>query len=110
VVGVNVGEASTDPARFPKLRDQIWWEVGRELSQSGGWDLSELDDETIGQLIAPRWSPDSSGRVKVEPKEKTRERIGRSPDDADALLLAFAGNFSADPNFLEWMKTKLETV
>jgi hypothetical protein len=110
VVGVNVGEASTDPARFPKLRDQIWWEVGRELSQSGGWDLSELDDETIGQLIAPRWSPDSSGRVKVEPKDKTRTRIGRSPDDADALLLAFAkGSHSRDGlGMLEYERKQLE--
>ena len=27
IVGVNVGEASGDPTRFPRLRDQLWWET-----------------------------------------------------------------------------------
>lgn len=89
IVGVNVGEGSTNSKRFPRLRDQIWWEVGRELSEDGGWDLSELDDDTVAQLIAPKYGIDASGRVKVERKEETKERLGRSPDDADALLLAF---------------------
>lgn len=86
---VNVGGSSSDSRRFPKLRDQIWWEVGRELSETGGWDLTDVEDDTIAQLIAPKYAIDSSGRVKVEPKADTRARIGRSPDDADALLLAY---------------------
>lgn len=89
VLGVNVGEASSDPTRFPRLRDQLWWEVGRELSRSGGWDLRNVDESTIGQLIAPTYTRDSSGRIKIEPKQETRKRLRRSPDDADALLLAY---------------------
>lgn len=89
VVRVNVGESSTDKERFPKLRDQIWWEVGRELSEDGAWDLSAVEDDAVAQLLAPRYSIDASGRVKVEPKDETKKRLGRSPDDADALLLAF---------------------
>jgi len=89
VEAVNVGRSSTRPQMFPKLRDQIWWEIGRELTESGGWDLSAVDDATIAQLTAPKYGIDSSGRVKVEDKDDTRKRIGRSPDDADALLLAF---------------------
>lgn len=89
VVAVNVGESSTRPERFPKLRDQLWWEVGRELIMSGAVDLIDLDDVTIAQLIAPTWKPDSAGRVKVEPKADTRKRLRRSPDDADAWLLAY---------------------
>ena len=89
VIGVNVGEASSMPERFPKLRDQLWWEVGRELSRSGGWDLADVDETTIAQLIAPTYSRDSAGRIKVEPKEQTRKRLHRSPDDADSLLLAY---------------------
>lgn len=89
IVPVNVGEASTDPVKFPRLRHQIWWEVGRQLSVDGGWDLTALDDKAVGELIAVRWKPDSSGRVVIESKDETRKRLGRSPDDADALLLAF---------------------
>jgi hypothetical protein len=89
VVGVNVGQESSDSARFPKLRDQLWWEVGRELIQSKAVDLSALDDVTVAQLIAPLWKPDSAGRIQVEKKADTKKRIHRSPDDADAWLLAY---------------------
>lgn len=89
VVRVNVGEGSTDPARFPKLRDQVWWEIARKLTQDGAWDLTELDERTVADLIAPKWKPDSAGRTNVEPKKETKKRLKRSPDDADALILAF---------------------
>src|SRR6185437_15777777 len=97
IVKVNVGSASTRPDRYPKLRDEIWWEVGRLQSENGSWDLSEIDDRTAVELSAPKWAPDAAGRIKIEPKKETRERLGRSPDDADALLLAFysgGGSFS----------------
>ncbi len=102
IVPVNVGATSSDPTRFPRLRDQLWWDIGRELSRTQGWDLRGVDDATIGQLIAPRYVPDSSGRIKVEPKDETKARLGRSPDDADALLLAFYAPIVAetDPDFV----------
>lgn len=90
VVGVNVGEGSAEPKRFPKLRDQLWWGIARELSRTKAWDLSEVDEATVAQLIAPTWKPDSSGRHQIEPKRETKARIRRSPDDADALILAYA--------------------
>lgn len=89
IVPVNVGQGSFAPEKFPKLRDQVWWELGRELSETGAWDLAELDDTTLAQLIAPKYRHLASGQIKIEPKEDTRKRLGRSPDDADALLLAY---------------------
>lgn len=89
VVTVNVGESSTSPERFPKLRDQIWWECGRNLIRDGAVDLIDLDETTIAQLIAPTWKPDGAGRVQVEKKDETKKRLKRSPDDADAWLLAY---------------------
>jgi hypothetical protein len=89
VVRVNVGEGSTRPDRFPKLRDQLWWEIARQLSTDGAWDLTAIDEGTVAQLTAPKYGLDSSGRVKVEPKAETKKRLGRSPDDADALILAY---------------------
>jgi hypothetical protein len=93
VVGVNVAEASTDPDRFKNLRSQLWWEVGRLLSEDLAWDMSGLEEDDkerlVSQLTAPKYTTDSAGRTVVEPKAETRKRIGRSPDNADALLLAF---------------------
>lgn len=93
IVGVNVSEAATDPEKYARLRSQIWWQVGRQLSEDGGWDLSQLEtvdrDRLVTQLTAPKYSLDAAGRIVVEKKEDTKKRIGRSPDNADALLLAF---------------------
>ena len=38
--------------------------------------------------MAPIYAFDLRGRIKVEPKEKIKERLRRSPDRADALVLA----------------------
>lgn len=89
VVHVNVGAASSDPKRFPRLRDEIWWDVARSLCEDGGWDLSAVDDDVIAQLTAPKYALDARGRINIEAKADTRARIGSSPDMADALNLAF---------------------
>lgn len=46
------------------------------------------DEATIGQLAGLLYEIDSQGRIKIEPKEKARERGVPSPDRADALMLA----------------------
>jgi hypothetical protein len=88
VLGVNVAERSDDPKRYPRLRDQMWWEIGREYSEDQVWDLSLIDDDAAAQLCSPKYQL-RNGRVDVEPKSETRKRLGSSPDQADAILLAF---------------------
>lgn len=91
VQAVNVAESASEPDKFKNLRAEIWWSVGRGLSERGGWDLSTMAnaDTTIAQLLEPQWKPDPQGRIVVEAKDEIIKRIGRSPDNADALLLAF---------------------
>jgi hypothetical protein len=45
------------------------------------------DQELLSDLTAARWSPTAQG-IKIEPKEDLVKRLGRSPDCADALVLA----------------------
>jgi len=111
VLGVNVGTASAQPERFPRLRSQIWWEIGRQLSEDRGWDLSQLEpddrERLVSQLTAPKYVHDSSRRIVVEKKEDTKKRLGRSPDNADALLLAFyaaPGGYDAAMGWLAGMR------
>lgn len=85
---IKVSERSTQPSRFDSLRDEVWWNM-RELVRDGGIDMTEVDDKTLGELSYPRWEQTTAGRIKVEPKEKTKKRLGRSPDNADALNNAF---------------------
>lgn len=37
------------------------------------------DDELVGAFYAPWWNVNSSGRVREEPKDEIRRRLGRSP-------------------------------
>lgn len=93
IIDVDVRTTSSKPGKFTRLRSELWWDVARHLSEDGGWDLSGLDEKDrerlVSQLCAPKYVRDSSGRVVVEKKEDTKARIGRSPDNADALILAF---------------------
>ena len=98
---VNFANRSGQPKRFLNVRAEAWWN-GRELCRAQAWSLAGLDDDAIAELTMPRYEVvDSSGKVKIEKKDDIRERLGRSPDIADALLLAFfdgTGNAeAADP-------------
>lgn len=110
IVAVNVGEGSTKPERYTRLRSQIWWEVGRGLTEDLAWDFSRLEEDDrerlVAQLTAPKFALDAAGRIVVEKKDETKKRIGRSPDNADALLLAFFGGSGQGAAFLGAMKAK----
>jgi len=71
-------------------RAELWWDVGRENSRLGLWDLSRVSDDVIAELCQPRYEIlDSNGKIKIERKDEIIKRLKRSPDLADALLLAF---------------------
>lgn len=91
IIGVNVSENPRDKKKFANLRAEMWWTIGREMSSQGLWDLSKMEnaDITAAELLQPRWELDTKGRIIIEPKDKIRDRTGKSPDHADALLLAY---------------------
>ena len=92
VHGVMTGEKSSEPQKYANLRAELWWVIGRVGSQRQEWDLSAMEgaDTAAGELLLPRWHPDAKGRILIEPKDDIRARTGgKSPDDADALLLAY---------------------
>lgn len=76
------------PAKFKNNRAAIWW-AARERSRLGEWDLGALDDDDVAELTATRYFVNPSGKTQIEKKEETKKRIGKSPDSADALNLAF---------------------
>ena len=92
VVPVNFG-AGPSPQhikRFVNKRAEVWWDIGREYSRLGLWDLSRVDDDLMSELTAPKYMiKDSYGKIQIEAKSEIKSRLGHSPDLADALLLAF---------------------
>ena len=92
VHAVMVGGASSLPKIYGNLRAELWFVIGREGSQNGQWDLSGMPEaeKTRAELLLPRWRMDAAGRIFIEEKKDIRARSnGNSPDDADALLLAY---------------------
>lgn len=75
---------------FADKRAAAYWQL-RELLDPAGAEAIALppDDLLIGDLTAPHWRVQSGGKIRVESKDDIRERLGRSPDDGDAVVMAF---------------------
>lgn len=90
VHGVNVGESpALDGQRFMRLRDELWFQTKEWFD---GRDVTiPRDQALIGELVAPKYKIESSGKIKVESKDDMKKRGVKSPNRADALCLTFAG-------------------
>lgn len=92
-IPVSAASRANDPNRFPRRRDELWFDVA-EMAAEGlvGFKALPLKvrQRLRQQALAPKYEIDPAGRRKVEPKDDTKERIGRSPDDMDAVNLAYA--------------------
>jgi hypothetical protein len=88
---IGAGTRANREDLYPRKRDELWFATA-DRARSGGVYLGNLDRATLRrlkqQLLAPKWDLDSQGRRRGEPKDKTKEKIGRSPDDADAFHLS----------------------
>ena len=95
VFGVNVGETSSEPDRYMRLRDELWWKA-REWFMARDCKIPN-DPALISDLVGPTYKPLSSGKLQIEPKDEMKKRGLMSPDVADAFCLTFAGGeFAAD--------------
>jgi hypothetical protein len=73
---------------FANTRAQAYWQFMEQLDPQAEHPLAlPPDDELMYDLIAPTYSMTATG-VLLEPKEKIKGRIGRSPDKGDAVVLA----------------------
>ena len=89
VISVNVAESSAMHPTAMRLRDELWLQTKEWLEAK---DCVLPDNETLAkELVAPRYSFTSSGKLKVESKDEMKRRGVASPDVADALCLTFAG-------------------
>lgn len=109
VVGINVGKAPDrkikrkgkreidehdDSEQFLNRRAQGYWHL-RELFQLGEIDIDPSDEDLAAQLVDIQYERLSNGTIKIESKEEMKRRKkakgadGESPDEADAVMLAF---------------------
>lgn len=81
------GEKPDDTEHFYNRRAENHWGF-RERLESGNIDLPN-DPELISQLAGIKYTIMSDRRVKVETKEDMKKRGMKSPDKADAVIMAF---------------------
>lgn len=112
ILGINVSETKSVDPKFARLRDQLWWRAREwfgQLTVSMAHDIERTryvklpgdNEDAIPAPVGGRrpitdelrdvlYSYLPNGKIKLEPKEDTKERLGRSPDNADAFVLTFA--------------------
>jgi hypothetical protein len=89
VRSIRVSEKSRHPERFVNLKAQLYWGL-RERFEAG--DVGGLmDEQTISQLATIRYFYNPRGQLLIESKEDARKRGVKSPDRAEAMMLAYAG-------------------
>jgi hypothetical protein len=92
-VGVNVGEAPRNREKYINRKAELYWGL-RQRFQAG--DIDGLEDEVaIAQLTGIRYSHNARGQVVIESKDDARKRGVKSPDRAEAIMLAFASDSAA---------------
>jgi hypothetical protein len=75
---------------FTNCRSAAWWNLREMLDPDSGFSIAlPPDDLLTGDLTAPHWRVMAGGRIQVEKKEDIIKRLGRSPDDGDAAVMAY---------------------
>ncbi len=82
------GKDKSGTLAFRNKRAEWWWAMREALDPDQGDGIALPDDrELLADLTAPRWEPTPQG-IKVEAKEDIAERLGRSTDKGDAVVMA----------------------
>jgi phage terminase large subunit len=88
--GINVSESPALGATYVNLRAELWFRAKQWLEARDC--RIPKDEQLFAELVGPRFSFASNGKMKVEGKDEMRRRGLGSPDAADAFCLTFAGS------------------
>lgn len=85
VIEVGFGTSPLN-ARYANKRAEMWWLMSEWIKIG----QLPIDNQLTNELTIPTYCFDAANRIKLEPKDKIKQRVGFSPDRADALALTFA--------------------
>jgi hypothetical protein len=84
------GTDTSGQLEFMNTRSAAWWCMRELLDPSSGANIAlPLDDALTGDLVSLQWKTTSTGKIAMESKDDLIKRLGRSPDDGDAVIMAF---------------------
>jgi hypothetical protein len=90
----SVGKSRGSNLEFANKRAEIWWRFREALDPAHSPTIAlPPDTDLLADLCTPQLSPRAMqvrGVLQVESKEEIRDRLGRSPDRGDAVVMAWA--------------------
>lgn len=90
IVAINSGESASDQNRWTNLKTEMWWYVWEQIKNQKVMYPQNI--EIRRQLSSVQYTlVNSSGKVGLVPKKKTKSLLGRSPDDADCFVYGIWG-------------------
>jgi hypothetical protein len=113
VIPIGAGTRSIS-GRYPNKRSELWFQVADRAS--GGMVClgrlpKALQARMRQQALTVLWRMNAAGMREVEPKDQFKARIGRSPDDMDALNLAYLEGYEYDTaRFIEGNQSRYDPL
>lgn len=106
LVPVYFGSAATDSSTYANLRAELYF-TARNILRDSKASLPKRDPKLDYELGVTRYTQQKGNRIQLESKEAIKKRIGRSPDRADALVLAlYNGNLEGG----DWIPSLNTTI
>jgi hypothetical protein len=93
-IEVNASQTASDEEKYPNVRSELLFSAADHMRQ-GKMSLAGLFPQQVAEIrrqaLGITYKLDAKGRRVAERKDEIKKRIGRSPDDLDALTLAYLG-------------------
>lgn len=82
---IRQGDPRTEAEAYGKMVTALWFAARLAIEAK---QMRKLPQEVAEEGAMREWGINRDGRVDVEPKDKTKIRMGRSPDMFDSLVVA----------------------
>jgi hypothetical protein len=89
--GTHWGEAAKDKAMFVNLKAEQYWLLreGFRTEEIAIAPLGEIEEMLMEDLAGTYYEETTTGKIKIEDKKKTVQRLHRSPNVGDATVLGY---------------------
>jgi phage terminase large subunit len=85
VIAINFGGEPADKDKYPNWISEAWFNMAEILNQI---ELP-MHSDLLMELSTRNWTQDVKGKRRVEGKQEYKKRGFRSPDIADACIIAY---------------------
>lgn len=85
--------------KFKNLRSYLYWKLREMLEPGSGYEIALPNDNELKQDLSAAKFTISTAGIQVESKDQIKDRIGRSPDCGDSVLLSIYEPYDISEKF-----------